>query len=154
MKIEVVKAEKVHVEQMQGLLRFDDERECQAMAGRSADESLQLGYEASDFCWTGLLNDKPIAMFGVKSYSLLALKGVPWMLGMEDIMKVRTFVALKSKQYVALMRNRYRYLENWVDIRNKKSIEWLKWCGFNFDKPEEFGYEKELFARFWMEGVK
>jgi hypothetical protein len=54
-----------------------------------------------------------------------------------------------SKPYYSAVRSTYPYLVNYVDARNRKSIKWLKWLGFEFeDKPKPMGVAGLPFYKF------
>lgn len=146
----VVPATQELIDKLKGRLRGDDERECYAMMGISADEGLQKGFDKSLLVWVGLLDGVPFNCFGVTSTSTLNYKGIPWMLGTDAIQHVKKEVKLQSRFYVRRMLSHFEILENWVDTRNKVSIAWLDWCGFTVEAPEIYGFEKKLFHRFWM----
>jgi len=44
----------------------------------------------------------------------------------------------------------YSHLENWVDARNTKAINWLRWLGFTVHDPVPFGVAGLPFHRFDM----
>jgi len=45
----------------------------------------------------------------------------------------------------------YDKLENYVDARNTKAINWLKWLGFQFaDETVPYGMLKMPFYKFWL----
>jgi len=44
------------------------------------------------------------------------------------------------------MGKNYKYLYNWVDCRNEKSIKWLRYLGFNtIRRDEQYGKGKMPF---------
>lgn len=139
-----------HVDKLQGRLRAEDQQEVYAMSLRSAEEGLRMGLKYSTMAWTIMAEDRPVGCFGVVSASLLSGVGVPWMLGTDEIRRIRYAVLRESKAYVQMMLDPFDMLENWVDVRNKVSINWLRWCGFTLDPPTKYGLQGELFHRFWM----
>jgi len=103
--------------------------------------------------WTGLVDDRPVCMWGVTPMDILLGIGSPWLLGADDLPKyAMTFLRL-NKGYVANMLELFPTLVNFVDVRNELSIKWLKWLGFEFDsEPVAYGVWKRPFLRFSMEG--
>ena len=148
-RVNVVPTLQSHVDQMQGHLRKADRDECWALAHVSAKEGLKCSFNDSALCWTGLYKGKPCICFGVAPMVRLSKKGQPWLLGTEEIRYFKYEMAKRSKMYVAKMFERFDVLENWVDSRNKISIEWLKWCGFNIEPAIYYGVEGKKFHRFW-----
>lgn len=150
-RTKVVPATQELINKLKGNLRKEDNRECLAMSGCSADISIQRGFERSMFCWVGMYDDEPVCVFGVvATSSVLRYKGIPWMLGTDAVPKVKMQVLRRSRKYVEKMLEPFQVLENWVDKRNTASKRWLKWCGFTIEKAEVFGMKGELFHRFWM----
>jgi hypothetical protein len=130
-------------------LRWSDIQEILASSGRIPSVALKEGFLRSDLCWTAWKGDLQIAMFGVGARSAMSTQGCPWMLGSEELDHAVIGIGRFSRYYVEKMSERYNYLENFIDMRQKKSIRWLKWCGFKIEDPEPFGIHGELFHRFW-----
>jgi len=148
---EVVEATQELIDKLKGRLRHEDEQECWAMAHVSADEGLQQSFESAHKCWVALWKGEPILAFGVGAgASLLRFRGTPWLLGTEKMKEVKVAFLRESRRFIAEMLEPFEMLENWVDVRNRVSILWLKWCGFTMDKPEPFGPDNRLFMRFYM----
>ncbi len=74
--------------------------------------------------------------------------GVPWLLGTEKIDDMWITFARESRRFIKAMLNQHGYLTNYVDTRNTKSIEWLKWCGFTILPAEPHGIFGLPFHRF------
>ena len=89
-----------------------------------------------DECFTVILNGIPVMMFGVVRSGF---NGVVWALGTDDINSMKkTFVksSFKWRDYFLCS---YMSLYNWVDVDNKKAIQWLKFIGAKFSNPEQRG---------------
>ncbi len=152
MKTKIVPATQELIDAMKGKLRAIDEREIRATSGHSADESLQMGLDRSDFCFILLNEDRPVAAFGVVPMSVLGRCGIPWLLATEDLPRFTKEVVRHSRPYIKQMLEKYECLTNWSDVRNAKAMRWLKWCGFTFDvAPQEYGVEKRPFIQFFKE---
>jgi hypothetical protein len=122
------------------------------MAGYSADIGMQKGYDASEACWVGMIDDLPVCVFGVVRWSSLSLNGTPWLLATDDFNEEGLAIVKASKAYSNLMKKRFHLLQNFVDVRQEKSIRWLKWLGFTIEPAEPFGFLSLPFHRFWMKG--
>lgn len=93
-------------------------------------------------------DNRPIAMFGVGDVNILAGVGSPWMLGTPEIERhVMTFLR-QCPYWVGQLLQGYTVLRNCVDDRNKLSIRWLKWLGFEVGKPVVF--KGHMFRMFEM----
>tara|TARA_R110000803_G_C11989469_1_gene321880 strand:+ start:25680 stop:26153 length:474 start_codon:yes stop_codon:yes gene_type:complete len=149
--IKVIKSTLEHVKDLQGDLRPADILEVERSSKHSADYCLEKGFRDSYKCWTITLNDKSMAIFGINTPSLMSDVGVPWMLGRSglfEISSIRKKVLSQSKFYIREMSKGFKTMENYIDIDNKVSIKWLKFCGFSFDAPIKYGNNDELFQRF------
>lgn len=122
------------------------------MAGISADVAMQRGYEASEACWVGTIDGRPVCVFGVVRWSTLSMTGTPWLLATDEFEEEGLAIVKLSKTYSNLMKKRFRLLQNFVDVRQEKSIKWLKWIGFTIEPAEPFGVLGMPFHRFWMKG--
>lgn len=135
-----------------GVLRECDEREVEAsVVGMKGLRGLQESYNISTQSWAILADGAPVAIFGVSPYPHVRGQGCPWMLANDKIESIWMFVLRKTKEYVfGPMLKEYESLFNFVDIRNKASIRWLKWVGFHISNPIPFGVNGEMFCPFWL----
>jgi len=152
MKIEIVRAEREHLEPIAANMRAADAQEVWAASRESPLAALEDSYQKSSFAYTGLVGGEPVGMFGVGDVNILAGVGAPWLLGTDGMMKIpkRLFLE-RSRLMVEGWRARYRLLSNYVDGRNTVSIRWLKWLGFEF--REDVVMNGVKFYRFEMRGI-
>lgn len=111
-------------------------------------EALERSYKESVICLTIVLYGKPIGMFGVCPFTLIGKGGRVWLLGTTDLCLVSKKLLRYSKKFIDIMLSYYPYLTNYVSVKNKLSIRWLKFCGARFSDPAPYGVEKELFCKF------
>ena len=147
-KTEVVIATQEHVDFLGPRLRESDIEECAAALGIPGDEGMQMSYDVSPQCWTGLGATVPVLMFGVGYNG--GEWGFPWMLASDDIKEVRGELMRQTRDYIKAMLNDYPFLLNMIDARQTKSIRWLKWCGFVIEPAEPWGVKGLPFHRFYM----
>jgi len=145
----VIRTNKKHLNYISHHLRKSDAEEIYAAYGMMPIDAVDFAFNHAKVCYTWIHIDKPIAIFGVNSHTVIAKSGSPWIVGTNDVNKLFSTLYRHTEKFLNLMFNDYEMLENYVDCRNKASIRWLKWCGFNFDPPEPFGFEGKLFMRFW-----
>ncbi len=141
---------KEHVDSLKGRLRDSDKMEIQAFSGRDPDAALEHSAAISSLCWTAIKNGKVIAIFGAAGLSVMSTNGCPWMLGSEELNCSGIEIVRISRYYVGEMKKRFPFLENYIDARQKRSIRWLKWCGFTVEPAIPFGIEAKLFHRFYL----
>lgn len=107
-------------------------------------------FQQSSLAWTIHHKGFPVAMFGVASGGVLSDTGYPWLLGTDGMYAITREFLRFSRYYVNLMQQSYAVLENWVDVRNTKSMRWLQWCGFKLEEPKPFGFDNLPFSHFTM----
>ena len=153
MKVEIIPAMQEHIAHIAANVRDADQQEMFDYLLMSPKEALERSYAVSKLSWTGLIDDEPVAMFGVAPASFLSDTGLPWLIGTDKIEKHQITFLRKCKPYVQKMNDVYPKLQNHVAEYNVKAIRWLAWLGFSFDKPEPMGLFKKPFIKFSMERV-
>ena len=128
-------------------MRQSDRNEIWASNHLDPIDALKKGIELSVYCRT-IENGKPIAMFGICPRDILGTSATIWMLATDDLNKINMRFLRHSKEFVNAMLDYYEYLENYVDVRNQKSIEWLTFLGAKFDEPAPYGVEGKPFQHF------
>lgn len=114
-------------------------------------EAMMKGIDVSDGrAMTGFVNGEAVCMWGIADGSMLGGVGVPWMIGSEKLDKYALAFLRRCSGELSKMAQGYDILVNWVDARNTKAIEWLRWLGFEIRPAEPHGFERELFHQFWM----
>ena len=149
-KVVIAPAEPRHVEAMRGRFRAQDDAECRAASGFSADREAMAAVMAPGLRWTAFAGGEPFCVFGVTPKSMLLSTGCPWLLGTDAVLDNWVGVLKLSRGYVKQMLQPFDKLENYVDARNTVSMKWLKWCGFSFDAAEPYGILGLPFHRFYM----
>lgn len=132
-------------------LRDADYQEVLAGAGR-VYKALRLSFLGSLLCKTVECDDGLVCVYGVSMIDPVAQVGCPWMLGTTLLdKKHKRAPLLIGRECLQSMVDLFPGgLRNYVDARNDKSIRWLKWLGFRFDTPINFGYMKLPFYPFVM----
>lgn len=150
MKPEIVTAELHHIPRILAGIREADRDELFALYRQTPAEVLDASFRLSQMAWTGLVDGVPVCMFGVVKVS--GAVGRPWMIGTTDLDRYAMIFLRRCKKQVEAMQRRFAHLENFVDIRNQKAIDWLRWLGFRFGKAELMGPFSLPFYRFIREG--
>ena len=112
---------------------------------------LEKGIEKSIICLTVEKEMMPICMFGISTENILGNEACIWMLSSDALEGISTRFLKNSRKFIEMFLEYYPILCNWVDVRNKKTIEWLKFCGAKFDDPAPFGVEGLMFQKFTFE---
>jgi len=129
-------------------MRRADREEIMASNNHAPKDALEEGYNKSDHCLTIEYKGEPIAMFGVVPNPLSASHAAVWLLGTPKIKTIRATFVKASRFFMAMLLDYYPYLYNFVDARNKDSIEWLKWCRAEFKAPTNYGVANIPFVLF------
>lgn len=151
MKVEIVPATKKHVEEIAAAVRPEDREELWAASMQRPEDAMLSGLRYSDQAMAGLVNGKAVCIWGVVPESFIGPMGTPWMVASMALDEHAKAFLRRCKKMVQAMFGEYEHLENYVDARNKRSIEWLKWLGFLVEpEPQPYGMLKQPFHRFTM----
>ena len=148
----LVPAEPKHVEAMLGRIRQADIDEFAAGYSLTPEHAMRLGLKVSTHAWAGLWEDRVIAIAGLHPTSFVGDHAHPWMVGTRDLERpelTREFLEM-SRSVLEYMVSIYPHLENWVDVRNRRAVRWLRWLGFTMHEPEPHGPYGLRFHRFEM----
>ena len=146
----IIPATADHAQFIAATIRPADREEMWAACLQTPSDAIRMGMEASDTVLTAMVHDRPVAMWGVVKESLIGNVGTPWMVAsflIDD--EARTFLRHCRGPVMELL-SQYDTLENHVDARNVRSIQWLRWLGFTIEEPKEYGVFKLPFHKFWM----
>lgn len=146
-------AKKTDVDYLKDHLKQSDIDEVRASHNYMPEEALRISLEKSLFCYT-VENSHPIAMFGVCAENILDEKAVIWLLGSNDMEKIQIRFLLNCRKFIKYFLTAYPYLENYVDERNKKTIRWLKFCGFTVESAVPYGVNNLPFCNFYIKRGK
>lgn len=126
---QIVPATIEHARALAPLMRNHDALECEAY-GHTTLSALTFSMGQSIEALTGLVDGKPVCMFGYSTPSLVSDVGQPWLLGTVEMEKHATAFLRRNRPYIAELRKSFRKLHGWVYERNRASIKWLRWLGF------------------------
>lgn len=150
MEVKIVKSKIEDIAHIAENMREIDVKEIFLSSGHSPYQSLKIGFETSGICYTIFLDDEAIGMFGVVKPTLMSNYGVIWFLATDKMELIKKTFLRKCGSFInELYEVGVDRLENYVWAQNKKSILWLKWLGFTFEEPKEYGKGKALFMRFY-----
>lgn len=146
-RTEIVHATHDYISYVAKHMRLADIEEA-AACGDTPEAALLYGFYNSAECYAGLIDREPICIFGItlEEGSMVA---IPWLLGTDGIDRNRKAFMRESRLLFTEFSARYRCMRNWVDVRNVKSISWLKWLGFQVGEPEPYGPYEMMFCLFW-----
>lgn len=151
-EIAIVDAEPWHVSALKANLREEDKAEVLGL-GVSIQQSLWYGFKNSVYRKTALIEDKPVAMWGICGV-LLGSKALPWLLTSPDVYKVSPlrFTRIYQEE-VKKMLGMFPVLENLVDAEYAAAIRLLDIIGFSIGESEPLGYNGAMYRKFRIERV-
>lgn len=146
-KIRVREAKNEDIERIARDMRQGDKDEIWASNHLAPVDAIRIGMQNSVYCRV-IENGSPIAMFGICPVTIIGDHAVIWMLGTNGLDKIKIKFLRNCRAYIDTMLAMYDYLDNYVDVRNTKSIAWLKFLGARFDEPRPYGAENMMFQHF------
>jgi len=130
-------------------MRLPDIRECAIFGHDPFSSLMEAVIQNPNETYTILINNKPVAMCGTNPYPEDEFTASVWMLGTKDIDRNYIIFLRGAKECINILQGEYKNIENVVPVDHKKTIQWLKWCGFNFEEKIEnyYGYDFFRFNR-------
>ena len=151
MEVKFLKPTATLVEAIAADMRQADADEVWASHHHTPIEALMHAWETSESAVIVTVNNEPCVMIGLAIRDILSGIGVPWLLGTENALKYKRHFLIQVPAIINEMLGICPNLYNYVHIKNKISIGWLKRIGFTIDEPIPYGYDNELFHRFHLE---
>jgi hypothetical protein len=133
------------IERMASNMRERDTLECMRGWGNTPLKALKLSVELSDYSRALVLDDEPLAMWGMVKGTPTVGDGYPWMLSANGIERHKRLLLRGSKIFLDEMLSICPKLSARVDAEYPEAVRWLKWLGFELRGPEPFGPSGALF---------
>lgn len=127
------------VEHVAEHMRRADRDEIEATGVPDPIDALTRSIKGSTLCWTGCADGEPGCIFGVVPISMICGIGSPWLLGTDLIPKNAGAFMRHSTPYIHAMLREFPQLYNFVDVRNRKAIAWLRRSGFTMHEAVPYG---------------
>ncbi len=150
-RVKIIPSNLMHAVFIAENVRDEDREEMWAATLQTPGRALRMGWLYSDQCLTGMIDGKPVCMWGVLGESFVTNHGTPWMVAAKGIDDNAMMFLRHCKGPVMDLLRGYDTLENYVDARNTRSITWLKWLGFTVEEPRPYGALNMPFHRFFMQ---
>mgnify|MGYP003625007109 CR=1 FL=1 len=147
LKVEIRKPTQADVDNLIKNMRQADRNELMALHNEIG-RIVQYSFERSEHKWSVYANGEFVCMFGVGYAALVSDTGIIWMLGTDLIEQYKGAFIRHSKRYIEAMLTIYPVLSNYCDVRNKRTIRWLKFMGFTFSEPTPRGVHNLPFVKF------
>lgn len=144
------KPTKDDVEYLIDHVRPEDIEEVDAFDGSTIRESLEQTPNLLENSEVWEVDGKVVCMFGVTPVEEYEGVGLIWMLATSEFEQYSKMFAVRCQKVVEKMVDGYEFIYNYVHSKNEKSVQWLRWLGFQTYAPEPIGHKGELFTRFEM----
>jgi|GEM_PF-1433939 hypothetical protein len=114
-------------------LRESDRRDLEGLHPEMSIREIIMNDVEYSMLVYGLYRDSRVqAVFGV--IPIVSGVGSPWVVGSAEVEKDPLPFARASKRLLNMLQRTFPLLDTWVCARNKKSLIWHKWCGFEFEQ--------------------
>lgn len=119
--------------ELAGALRQSDIDELNAVTDQSIIDAVRTSVSNShpDYCWAYHVDGVLVLIYGCSR------SGSPWMLGTDELNKHLKQLTVRTRVVVCDMLKQWPLLSNVIDVRQKKTIRWLKTIGFQFKETLE-----------------
>lgn len=113
-------------------------------------------YKAIEFgithgkAWVGYIGTDLLGVFGVVPHGEI---GAIWAVFTDSIERHPISFLRSCLGPLKTMKSEYSVLINYVDERNTKVIQWLRWLGFTIYPAEPYGVDQLPFHRFELKHV-
>lgn len=132
-------------------MREEDRLEIFYSSGSSPLEALQRGLRLSEICKVIVINEEPVAMFGIGRNTLQPYIGIPWMLATPELSRIKKSFLRRVRGELHKLSFGFRVLANSVWSGNSVHILWLKWMGFTVQDTRPVTHNGQLFYAFWKD---
>lgn len=136
-----------HIEMLLEDIRDEDKAEAAAMDTFDLKSLLRDNIKRSVECWTCLVDEGVVAIFGVIRLTLLSDSVCPWMATTNLVYKHKKAFLKCTKLGVEFWANKYKNLESFIDARYDKALRWAKWVGFTIHPAKPYGPYGNLFHK-------
>lgn len=132
-------------------MRPADRVEVEACTTLDMHAALSMAARTSSQVWAIDIDNEPAGIFGCVPFSLIGGVGCPWLLGTDALERAPSSLTREGRRYIRRMLASFPELMNYVDVRNVKSIRWLRALGFSIDiAATPYGLYQLPFYRFEM----
>jgi hypothetical protein len=129
-------------------LRRKDAEEVLALGAGSIEDELAQSFAQSRQRYTIERGGVPLAMFGILPETILGDRAVVWLLGTDDLAKIKKTFVRGTGLFLRKFLEEYPILFNFVPADYTQTIRWLEAFGARFDAPEPVGRRGEMIRRF------
>lgn len=138
MGIRIRSFEAQDVDRLKDRLRRADEKELLETGYRTVEMALAESAARSAISFSILVGDNVVGSFGIVPDGLLSESACIWLVGTDELGKIKKTFMMESRRVVNVWLTKYRYLWNFVPKDYHETIRWLKWLGADFREYGKF----------------
>jgi hypothetical protein len=143
---EVIDAKPEHVDAIARNVRQADIDEVWSAGAITITDGLKLSLENAAVARTWLIDGVPAALGGITKIS--DGYGIIWLITTDLVERHQRRFLVEARHELARVKDYYRVLFNWVDVRNARAIKWLQRMGFSMSEPRPHGVFRKPFHYF------
>lgn len=140
--ITLVPANAIHAPSIIATMRQHDKFEFD-IAGGDPIEAILETLRKSAAAWSALVDQEVACMWGVKEESVITGAHL-WLITTPLIEKHKHRFLVESQKVVRSCLISYKFLYGYVDAHYERSINWMKWLGFEIVSEADIGKMKLL----------
>lgn len=151
-QLRVVPSEVEHLFMMADRIHEGNEAEAEALAGVPALELLNRSIETSKESWTVVVNETPVAIYGIGTVSKLTGCATPWLVCTEDIRTAGITFLRHFRRAVEGYKEKYKRLKCLIYHENTEVMRMMEWIGFRKERDVRCGLHNEIFHEMVWDG--
>lgn len=134
-------------------MRKMDVFELEAIGYTDREQAIREGMEGSEITMFFGHREKPVCIFGVSKENYAGGR-IIWCLGTDGIDECKKSFVKESRRILAEWTAEYGMLFNFVSVKNKRAIAWLKRMGAVFHDARPINANGDKFMMFTIGGAK
>jgi hypothetical protein len=142
-RVHFKRADQVELELLAADMREGDRLEIQATSGRAPLLALRKAVRWSrrhgGDAWTGYIDGRVAAVFGIGKRALLSPAAYPWCLTSSAVDRAPRLFYRASRAVLASFLEEHQELEQFVDARYVQALRWVERLGFTLEPARPFG---------------
>lgn len=104
--------------------------------GLDPNKAILDAMKRASMTWAGTIDGKLVCLGGVEQASILSDSAYLWLITTKAVEDHSFIFVRRSQMVVEALMEQYRMIYGMVDKDFARSIQWLKWLGFELDPPE------------------
>lgn len=150
---ELIETTPFHIAELLPNIRQADRDAWLAEAGLTPEEFLPILLRSAGESWTVMVDARVVCIFSVLQHAEDRSIGFPYFVCSREAEHHAGEMLERFKSVLNVMQQYYSCLMNYVDVRNRKTIRFLRRIGFTVHPAQPYGAKGMLFRKFTLGGV-